>query len=165
MRCGISGGRRLFRSIGLALILLPIVVIPSHAGILPEEFLGKFRGAVTGDVVDVEGDFNLVSQEGRGNFLMTWPPNGSASFEASKNPHVFHADVRGRLIEGAPTFWARLGGGQLIVYSMRIDEHGGYDLYSYIYKPADDGLDVTVRHLRSGASPMESNGRLKRYGK
>lgn len=165
MRCGIKGGRRLFRSIGLALILLPVVVFLAHAGVLPEDFLGEFRGAVTGDVAGVEGDFNLVSQEGRNSFLMTWPPNRSAGFEATDNPNVFHAALRGRLIEGTPTFWARLEGGKLIVYSMQIDEHGGYDLYSYIYQPADDGLDLTVRHLRSGSAPMESKGRLKRYGK
>jgi hypothetical protein len=165
MRCGNSTGQRLFCGIGAALTLLVMVVFPACAEALPEEFLGKFQGAITGDVGDLEGNFNLVSQAGRSGFLMSWPPNRSAAFEVSDKPGIFHADFHGRLIEGTPAFWARLEGRKLIVYSMQIDEHGGYDLYSYIYEPVDGGLDLTVRQLRSGSTPLESKGRLKRYAK
>lgn len=163
MRCEVRGDWRLVGKAGAVLVLLLMVVSAAHAEMLPEAFLGKFRGTVTGEVGAVEGDFNLVSQAGRSSFMMTWPPNRSASFETSDNPEVFHAPLRGRLIEGTPTIWARIEGGRLIVYSMQIDQHGGYDLYSYIYEPANDGLELTVRHLRSGSRPLESKGRLKRY--
>lgn len=163
MSRGLRLDLRIFPAAGAALLLLAIIASPAIAGPLPEEFLGKFRGTVTGSVGDIEGDFTLVSQPARSGFLMTWPPNRSAGFEPSDKKNIFHVKLRGRLIEGAPTFWARLEDGELIVYSMQIDSHGGYDIYTYIYAPADDGLDVTVRHLRSGSDPLESTGRLKRY--
>jgi hypothetical protein len=163
MRRGYRVQWRLFLTVGVALIMLLQVVSPAQADMLPEEFLGKFRGSVTGNVGAVEGDFNMVSQAGRDSFLITWPPSRSAVFETSEEKNVFHAEFRGRLIEGAPTFWARLDGRKLIVYTMQIDRHGGYDIYSYIYEPVNDGLDMTVRHLRSGSAPMESKGRLTRY--
>lgn len=163
MGFGIRVGRRLFRYIGLAIAMHSLVAFSAHSEVLSNAFLGKFRGTVSGSVGELDGDFNLVSQEGRGGFLMTWPPSRNADFEPTDNPKVFHAAMRGRMMDGASALWARLDDGKLIVYSMEINEHGGYDIYSYMYEPADDGLDLTVRHLRSGSTPMESKGRLKRY--
>ena len=142
---------------------LLVAAAPAAADTLPEDFLGKFRGAVTGSVGEVEGDFNMVSSDKRGGFTMAWSPNSSAGFEASDRKNVFHARSRGRLLEGVPAFWARLEDGKLLVYSMQIGSHGGYDIYTFIYTPAADGLDMTVRHLRSGSEPLESRGQLKRY--
>lgn len=142
---------------------LLMVATPAAADTLPEEFLGKFRGSVTGSVGEVEGDFNMLSAAKRNGFTMTWSPNGSAGFEASDRKNVFHARSRGRLLEGVPAFWARLEDGKLLVYSMQMDSHGGYDIYTFIYAPTADGLDMTVRHLRSGSEPLEASARLKRY--
>ena len=140
-----------------------MVAAPAAADTLPEEFLGKFRGSVTGNVGEVEGDFNMVSSTRRDGFTVAWSPNNSAGFQASDQKNVFHARSRGRLLEGVPAFWARLADGKLLVYSMQIDSHGGYDIYTFIYIPAADGLDMTVRHLRSGSEPLEASARLKRY--
>ena len=142
---------------------LLVAAAPAAADTLPEDFLGKFRGGVTGSVGEVEGDFNMVSGDKRDGFTMAWSPNSSAGFEASDRKNVFHARSRGRLLEGVPAFWARLEDGKLLVYSMQIDSHGGYDIYTFIYTPAADGLDMTVRHLRSGSEPLESRAQLKRY--
>lgn len=143
---------------------LLMAATPAAAGTLPDAFLGKFRGTVTGSVGDIEGDFDMVSAAKRYGFTMSWPPNSSTVFEATKNrENVFHARSRGKLIEGAPAFWARLEDGTLLVYSMRIDSHGGYDIYTFIYTPVENGLNLTIRHLRSGSEPLESKGRLERH--
>ncbi|MCK5620777.1 MAG: hypothetical protein KAJ11_00705, partial [Alphaproteobacteria bacterium] len=52
-----------------------MVAAPAAADTLPEEFLGKFRGSVTGNVGEVEGDFNMVSSTRRGGFTVAWSPN------------------------------------------------------------------------------------------
>ncbi len=155
--------RRLQALAGAALLLLVLTVAPAGADALPKEFLGQFRGSVTGSEGGIEGDFNMVSKTSSDGFTMTWPPNSSAEFEAADKKNVFHAPSEGKLIEGAPAFWARLEDGNLLVYSMRINPHGGYDIYTVIYTPVDDGLDMTVRHLRSGSEMLESKARLKRY--
>ena len=118
---------------------------------------------MTGSAGEIEGDFNMVSAAKRNGFTMTWSPGNSAEFTASDRKNVFHARSRGRLLEGVPAFWARLQDGKLLVYSTLIDTQGGYDIYTFIYTPAADGLDMTVRHLRSGSEPLESSARLKRY--
>lgn len=143
--------------------MLLMVATPAAADPLPAEFLGKFRGTVTSGVGEIEGDFNMVSSAKRGGFSMTWSPNKSAEFQPSKNRNVFKAPDSGRLFEGAPAFWSRLEDGKLIVYAMQIGAHGGYDIYTFIYTPAEDGLDMIIRHLRSGSGPMESSARLKRH--
>ena len=151
------------RGPAILLALLVAMAAPALADPLPEAFLGKFRGAVTGGAGAAEGEFTLVTKAQRGGFLMTWPPNRSAGFEPSDSKNIFRATLRGRLIEGAPAFWARLEEGRLTVYSMQIDAHGGYEIYTYIFSPENNGLDMVVRHLRSGSQPLESTARLTRY--
>lgn len=143
--------------------MLSLAATPAAADSLPAGFVGKFRGALTSSVGEIEGDFDMVSSASRGGFSMSWSPGKSAEFEPSDNKNVFLAPLRGKLIEGVPAFWSRLEDGKLIVYSMQIDTHGGYDIYTFIYEPAEDGLDMTVRHLRSGSDPMESRARLRRH--
>lgn len=143
--------------------MLLMAAAPAAADPLPAGFLGKFRGTVTRGVGEIEGDFDMVSSAKRDGFSMTWSPDKSAEFQPSKSRNVFNSPGRGRLVDGAPAFWARLEDGKLIVYSMQIEAHGGYDIYTFIYTPAEDGLDMIIRHLRSGSGPMESTARLKRY--
>lgn len=145
------------------LVTLLAIAAPAVASPLAEEFVGKFRGSVTGSAGEIEGDFNMVSAAKRNGFTVAWSPNNSAEFEASDRKNVFHARSRGRLLEGVPAFWARLQDGKLLVYSMQINSQGGYDIYTFIYAPVADGLDMTVRHLRGGSEPLESSARLKRY--
>jgi hypothetical protein len=144
--------------------VLLMAATPAAAGTLPDAFLGKFRGTVTGGVGDIEGDFDMVSAARRNGFTMAWPPNSSADFEAAKDrENVFQAPSRGKLIEGVPAFWARLEDDKLVVYSMRIGSHGGYDIYTFIYMTVENGLNLTIHHLRSGSEPLESKGRLERH--
>lgn len=143
--------------------MLFMAAAPAAADPLPAGFLGKFRGSLASSVGEIEGDFNMVSSAKRGGFSMAWSPDKSAEFQPSENRNVFKAPDSGRLVDGAPAFWSRLEDGKLIVYSMRIDVHGGYDIYTFIYTPAEGGLDMIIRHLRSGSGPMESTARLKRY--
>jgi hypothetical protein len=163
--CILGALRRLQALAGAALFLLALTAAPARADALPKEFLGNFRGAITGSVGEIEGDFVMVSKARSDGFTMTWPPGASAAFEQTDKKNVFHTPPGGKLLEGAPAFWARLNDDELLVYSMRIDTHGGYDIYTLIYTPVDEGLDMTVRHLRSGSKMLESKARLKRYDK
>lgn len=160
MLCGKRVALRVLAIVWAALLIGPAAA----AGSLPDEFLGKFRGSVTGSAGEVSGDFDMVSAAKRNGFTMSWPPNGSTGFKAAKDrKNVFLAPSEGKLIEGAPAFWARLEDGKLLVYSMRIDSHGGYSIYTFVYTPVEGGLDLLIYHLRSGSEPMESRARLERH--
>lgn len=152
------------RVTALVLAALLIGPAPAAAGPLPDAFLGKFRGSVTGAAGEISGDFDMVSAAKRNGFTMSWPSNSSTGFKAAKDrENVFLAPSEGKLIEGAPAFWARLEDGKLLVYSMRIDSHGGYSIYTFVYTPVEDGLNLLIYHLRSGSEPLESRARLERH--
>lgn len=155
--------RQFARFAAATLFLLGFFATSSAAQSLPKEFVGKFRGVIISSTGEVEGEFDLVSNASRNGFTLSWTPGDSVVFEATDHENVFHDRNSGRLLEGAPAFWARLEGNKLIVYSTRLDEHGGYDIFTYIYVPAAGGLALAIRHLRSGSEPLESNGRLERY--
>lgn len=159
-------GKRIdLRVTALVLAALLIGSTPAAAGPLPDAFLGKFRGSVTGGAGEISGDFDMMSAAKSNGFIMSWPKNGGTGFEATKDrENVFHAPPKGKLIEGGPAFWARLADGKLLVYSMRIDSQGGYDIYTFVYTPVENGLDLLIYHLRSGSEPLESRARLVRHG-
>jgi len=147
-----------------ALLLISLSGAPALAASLPDAFVGKFRGVLTSGTGEVEGDFNMTAKSTRYGFTMSWPTNEDVEFEVTNQKNIFHAQTDGRTIEGAPVRWARLEGSTLVVYSLRIDEHGGYDVDTFIYSPMSNGLTLTMRRLRTGSQPLESTGKLERYG-
>lgn len=157
-------GRWLSALAGGALLVLALAAPPAVArGPVPAELQGKFRGTVTGAVGEVSGEFTMVLRGERNGFTMGWPGRDSIEFERSAGDEMFQAAAEGRILDGDPAFWARLADNALIVYAMRIEPHGGYDIYTYIYKPAQNGIDLVIRHLRSGSEPLESKAGLERY--
>ena len=83
------------RVAGLVWVVLLAIAAPAAADTLPEEFLGKFRGSVTGSVGDVEGDFNMASSIKSDGFTMSWSPNNSAEFEMSERKRMSSRPIPG----------------------------------------------------------------------
>lgn len=132
-------------------------------GALPDGYFGKFRGAVAAPG-NASGDFT-VSIESRGDgFTVRWPPRIAVDFEPANRPGVFRDAQTGKPMSGDPVYWARVDSGGLVVYSMQLDEHGGYNIGSYAYVPAADGLDLVIRRIKVGGDPVEFSGKLERYG-
>lgn len=157
-------GRGLAALAGATLLAMALVASPAAArGPVPVELQGKFRGTVTGAVGEVSGEFTMVLQGERRGFTLGWPGRDAISFQRAAGSETFQASAEGRILDGSPAYWARLEDGALIVYAMQVGPHGGYDIYTYIYKPAQDGVDLVIRHLRSGSAPLESKAGLKRY--
>ena len=162
-RCG---GRCYSALVGATLVAFALAAPAAAArGPIPEELQGEFRGPVTGAIGELSGEFTMVLQGERRGFTMAWPGRDSISFQRPKDSEMFRAVAEGRVLDGDPAYWARLEDGSLIVYSLRIGPHGGYDIYTYIYTPVEDGVDLVVRHLRRGSGSLESKARLKRYGR
>jgi len=138
----------------------------ANAGVgLPDALRGKFRGTITGPVGTSGGDFTVVIERTDDGFAVRWPPRQAVTFRAAGRPGVFRTDGNTNPITGETAYWARIDGSTLIVYSMQIDEHGGYDIHNYIYAPAGDAIDLIIRRIRGGAGPVESRGRLEKYGR
>lgn len=132
-------------------------------GALPDEFYGKFRGAVAAPG-NASGKFTVAIESREDGFTVRWAPRIVVNFEPAGRPGVFRDSKAGKPMSGDPVYWARVDSGELIVYSMQLDEHGGYDIGSYIYAPAADGLELVIRRIKVGGDPAEFSGKLERYG-
>ena len=156
--------RSLSALIGAGVIMFSLAASAAAASRpIPEELRGKFRGTVTGAASEVSGEFTMVLQGERGGFTIAWSGRERIGFQKSPDGKMFRSEAGGRILDGNPAYWARLEGDSLIVYSMRVGFHGGYDIYTYIYTPVEGGIDMLIRQLRSGSEPLESTARLKRY--
>ncbi len=162
------GNRCISRSLSVLMgagVIMFSLAAPAAAAskTVPEDLQGKFRGTVTGAASEISGEFTMILQGERGGFTITWSGRDRIGFQKSPDGKMFRSEAGGRILDGNPAYWARLEGDSLIVYSMRVGFHGGYDIYTYIYTPAEGGVDMVIRHLRSGSEPLESKARLKRY--
>jgi hypothetical protein len=161
-----------FRNIALAVpaLILAFLIALAHApaaawakGALPGEFQGKFRGAVTAPG-NSSGKFTVAIESREDGFTVRWPPRIVVDFEPASRPGVFRDSKKSKPMAGDPVYWARIDSGRLIVYSMQLDEQGGYNIGSYIYTPASSGLELTIRRVKAGGAPVEFSGELERYG-
>ncbi len=132
-------------------------------GALPDGYTGKFRGAVAAPG-NASGDFTVVIESRGDGFTVRWPPRIAVDFEPADRPGVFRDSDASKPMTGETVYWARLDSGGLVVYSMQLDEHGGYNIASYIYAPAGEGLDLIIRRIKVGGDPVEFSGKLERYG-
>ncbi len=132
-------------------------------GALPDGYTGKFRGAVAAPG-NASGDFTVAIESREDGFTVRWAPRIAVDFEPAGRPGVFRDSKASKPMSGDPVYWARLDSGRLIVYSMQLDEHGGYDIGSYVYVPAAGGLELVIRRIKVGGDPVEFSGKLERYG-
>lgn len=153
--------RRLFL-VGLLLASTGAAALAQQAVL--DGFDGEFRGSVPAAGGEPGGDFTVVIQRTGSGFTVSWPTRGPVHFEPAGRPGVYVAKTNSRPLDGAPVYWARVTGRSLIVYSLQIGDRGGYHIDNFAYTPIKDGLKVVIHHVRSGAEPVLSRGRLARYG-
>jgi hypothetical protein len=78
---------------------------------------------------------------------------------------LFAAPATGNPLEGETLLWARLEETALVVYSLSIGSHGGFDLNRYARTLSDDGMVASYRRRIEGSEPILIQGRLERAGK
>lgn len=153
-------------AIGLVVAWLFVMPGPAQAATgLPDAFPGSFRGAIVGPGGASDGDFTVIIERTDDGFAMRWPPRREVAFQMADRPGVFRTGDAPNPIAGDTAYWARIDEGDLIVYSMQIDEHGGYDIHNYTYTPVGGGLDLVIKRIRGGAEPSEYRARLEKYGR
>jgi len=149
-------------SVGLALMAAGPAAFGQQP--LPAAFDGMFRGKLVDGSGEVGAEFTVTIRKSNAGFTVSWPPRIAARFEPAGRSGVFRTRDKSQILEGDPVYWARLEDGALVVYKAQIGEHGGYQIYNFIYTPSGDGLDLVVRHVMAGAEPQISSGKLNRYG-
>jgi hypothetical protein len=164
--------------------LVPLVVLafaallhalPASAESSIDALAGQWRGQVRNGEADAGEARMAVAQRGSG-FTFTWAMPGSAPFEASFEPDEHRAGVYkvsgggllsllgrqrdGDPLDGKPLVWARVEQAMLVVYSLTIDEDGGYRLGRLAYRREADGVTAELMTRSSVAEPQMLTAQL-----
>ncbi|WP_171180193.1 hypothetical protein [Ruegeria sp. HKCCD8929] len=164
-----TGLTRWFLTLGLLLGF----AIPVQAGDIAP-FIGDYLGSA--EVVDVDGtatprDMSVSISETKDGFNVSWatitykadgrvkeskysvdflPTDRSGIFSAAMRRNVFGHAVQLDPMKGEPFVWGRIDGDVLTVYSLFVDDQGGYELQQFDRTLAENGLNLSFSRLRNG---------------
>ncbi|WP_368040240.1 hypothetical protein [Ruegeria atlantica] len=139
-----------------------------------EPFIGDYVGSA--NVVDDDGtetprDMSVSIHETKDGFNVSWKtttykPDGrvkdqsfSIDFKQSDRSDVYSAAMKRNVfghevpldpMQGEPFVWGRIEGETLTVFSLFIDENGGYELQQFDRTLADGGLNLSFSRFRNG---------------
>lgn len=167
------------------LVSLILSIAPAGASEI-DPFVGDYIGSAT--LVDAAGEetprdmsvsihetsdgFNVswvtttYKQDGRvkeQKFSVDFQPSGRADvFSAAMKRNVFGHEVPLDPMKGEPFVWGRIEGSTLTVFSLFIDETGGYELQQYDRTLADGGLDLSFSRFVNGVKSRSVETFLKK---
>lgn len=177
-----------FRLIGLVagwVAFFSVVALPSHAAEITP-FVGDYVGSA--NMVDQDGtetprDMSVSIQENKNGFNVSWktttykhdgrvkeqafsidfnPSERSDVFSAAMRRNVFGHEVPLDPMQGEPFVWGRIMGDTLTVFSLFIDENGGYELQQFDRTLAEGGLDLSFSRFRNGIKSRSVETFLKK---
>ncbi|MEM7194158.1 MAG: hypothetical protein AAF402_04355 [Pseudomonadota bacterium] len=97
----------------------------------------------SGKVKEKEYKINFVSTKRKG------------IYSSAMGTNVFGNPVALDPMKGDPYVWARIQGNVMTVYSLLIDEQGGYEMQEYHRTLVEGGLELDYRRVRNG-EPLRS---------
>ncbi len=154
------------------------------SGITP--FVGDYVGSA--ELVDADGtstprDMSVSISELKTGFNVSWstttyksdgrvkeqkysidfrPTDRNEVFSAAMKRDVFGHEVPLNPMKGEPFVWGRIKGDTLTVFSLFIDDNGGYELQQFDRTLADGGLDLSFSRFRNGEKSRSVETFLKR---
>ncbi len=137
-------------------------------------FVGDYTGSAS--VVDADGtetprDMSVSIHETGDGFNVSWTTTTykgdgrvkeekySVDFQTTARPDVFSAAMKRNVfghevpldpMNGEPFVWGRIEGSTMTVFSLFIDQNGGYELQQFDRTLADGGLDLAFSRFRNG---------------
>ncbi len=168
-----------------ACIWLVAFLQQAHAtGIAP--FVGDYTGSA--EVVDSDGtatprDMSVSIHETKGGFNVSWTTTTykadgrikdekySVDFQSSDRADVYSAAMKRNVfghevpldpMKGEPFVWGRIDGDTLTVFSLFIDENGGYELQQFDRTLAEGGLNLSFSRFRDGVKSRSVETFLKK---
>lgn len=164
-----------FRNHVLALIAaLFCLATSAMAQVNIEPFVGDYKGSA--DVVSADGtltprDMSVTISETKDGFTVQWtsvtykthgrvkeksysisflPSEREGIYAAAMTRNVFGHAVQLDPMKGEPFVWGRIIGDTMTVYSLFVDDEGGYELQQFDRTLADGGLTLVFTNLRNG---------------
>jgi len=90
------------------------------------------------------------------------PSDRSGIFAAAMTRNVFGHAVQHDPMKGEPYVWSRISGDTLTVFSLFVNEEGGYELQQFDRTLTDGGLMLEFHALRNGQKERQITSFLKR---
>lgn len=138
------------------------------------DFVGKYVGSA--EVVSVDGatsmrDMSVTIEEDKDGFTVDWttvthkahgrlkessysisflPSERQGIYSAAMTRNVFGHAVQLDPMKGEPYVWGRIVGDTLTVYSLFVDDDGGYEMQQFDRTLADGGLMLEFTNLDNG---------------
>jgi hypothetical protein len=166
-----TGARWLAGALGL---ILALAVMTGDARADISDFVGTYTGSA--EVTSQDGtvlprDMSVEISATRDGFEVQWtsvtlrsdgrrseksyaidfvPSDRDAVYAAAMRRNVFGHEVQLDPMKGEPYVWSRIEGETLTVYSLFVDEEGGYSLQQYDRTLSEGGLDLRFQVIRDG---------------
>lgn len=181
---GMIGLRPLFAVVLLASFAPITAAADSHS---IDAFIGSWKGgdATSDKDVPLPDALSLEIEAAADGFQMSWPDLGGSGsneviearfapadragvyeYEVSSGSlltRMFASPATGNPLEGETLIWARINDQTLAVYSMNIDQRGGFDLDHYSWTLSKAGLQlVFIKRTEDMGSRVRIEGELKR---
>ncbi|MCA0872159.1 hypothetical protein LCL97_15060 [Seohaeicola saemankumensis] len=155
---------------------LACLLLATGAGRAAEvsDFVGDYTGSA--DVVSADGstitrDMSVSISETKHGFIVQWtsathkpdgrikeksysidfvPSDREGIYAAAMTRNVFGHAVQLDPMKGEPFVWGRITGDTMTVYSLFVDDEGGYELQQFDRTLAEGGLMLDFTNLRNG---------------
>lgn len=138
------------------------------------EFVGEYTGSA--EVVSADGttsprDMSVSISETKHGFIVKWtsvtykpdgrvkeksysidfvPSDRDGIYAAAMTRNVFGHAVQLDPMKGEPFVWGRIAEDTMTVYSLFVDDEGGYELQQFDRTLAENGLMLEFTNLRNG---------------
>ena len=83
-------------------------------------------------------------------------------YSSAMGKNVFGNPVALDPLKGDPYVWARVSGNVLTIFSLLIDEQGGYEMQEYNRTLVEGGLELEYKRVRNGLPLKNINSFLKK---
>lgn len=163
-----------FRVLELLSLVTLLIVFATSVRADFSNFVGTYTGSA--EVTSLDGtktprDMSVEISETRKGFTVKWtsvslrkdgtrkeksytidfvPSDRDAVFSAAMRKNVFGHEVQLNPMKGEPYVWSRLDGNTLTVYSLFVDEDGGYSMQQYDRTLVEGGLNLRFQVISDG---------------
>ncbi len=171
---------RLFSALSFALLATQLTAAEIS------DFVGVYSGSA--EMVSADGktsprDMSVAISETKKGFEVSWtttiyrangrvkessydidfvPSDRDGIYAAAMQTNVFGHSVQLDPMKGEPYVWGRIIGDTMTVYSLFVNDDGGYELQQYDRTLADGGLQLEFSRVRNGEVQRSVSTFLKR---
>jgi len=158
--------------------VVSLAAVAAHA-VEVSDFVGAYSGSVETEALDgsaEQRDLSVTISQDDDGFSVEWstitfranksskradykvdfiPAERDGLYSAAMKRNVFGHATQLDPMKGEPFVWARIEGQTLTVYSLFVDETGGYEMQQFDRTLADGGLDLHFKRFRNGETLRE----------